>query len=144
MTDIGDGKHRYLETELATSEALRFSQWNQAAAVALREVVAGLPVRPFSRDSLGTDTWDSIDLVGNIDEVLMRLDTLIEGDYRSNATEVGEFANYETIVTDANFRPDALHVVTRLWPKNGSAGSIIYGARLQRIGEDRFALWSDY
>ena len=135
---------RYFETELATSEALRFSTWDEAAGQALRDVVAKLPVRRFFHDPSGTDTWESVELVGDIGAVLMRLSALIEQDRRTAATELTDVANYETIVTDSNFRPDALHVVTRLWPKNGTAGSIIYGARVQRVDEDRFALWSDF
>jgi len=61
-------------------------------------VVARLPVRPFFRDPSGTDTWKSVELIGDIDEALARLATLIEQDHRDNAAEVGAFAHMEPLL----------------------------------------------
>lgn len=144
LHDSRDDKHVYLEVELATSEAFRFSTWGEPAKTQLHDIVAALPVRPFYRDPTGTDSWESVELVGALEVVFQHLSVLIERDHHTNATELGHFTNCETIVTDSNFRPDALHIVTRLWSKDGSRGSILYGARLQRVEPATFVLWSDY
>jgi hypothetical protein len=133
----------YIETELHIDPALRFPRVDSWAMSALRETLGVLPVSPYRASQEGIDSWDSRDFEGDLEYVLQRLETLLRREFHMNEREIGAFTDTELILTNSNLRPEALHVVLRLSPKNGGEGSVLYGLRVQRTADGRYVVWSD-
>lgn len=142
--DEMDGPTHYYEVESRLDNAFSFQEPNPNAMEGIADLMIRMPVRPFCGDPSGIDSMENADCVGPSNTVLARLAHILALDYQENAAEVQDVCDFRTFVTDSNLQPDALHVVTRLSPKDGSQGEIFYGARVQRIEPERFALWSDH
>ena len=108
----------------------------------LTALVRRLPVRPFVRDGFGQDRIDNASVLGSIDEVIAARRLALAADYDENSEELSDTCEFKTYVVELNARPDVLHVVTQISPKDGSERGILYGSRIQRVSEDVFALWS--
>lgn len=135
---------RYLESELRHPAALGFGSPDAGAIEALREHLASLPVRPYEPDTTGIDPWEELDTLGPSGAIVQRLTHLLREDLAINQRELGHFANFRIVFTSSNLRPDALHALVVLEPKSRDKGAIIYGARVQRVEPNQFALWSDF
>ncbi len=138
-----EGRPQYVESELRHPAALRFASPNAAALSALREQVTAMPVRPRRVDPTDFDRWEERDTIGPIDAVMARVQSLLQADFAETQRTLGGVANWEIVFTDSNLRPDALHVLVVLSPTARDKGTIIYGARIQRVGDGTFVLWSD-
>lgn len=138
-------EERYYEvTDWDISQALRFREPTPSALADLREVLGQLPVIPFRAGRTPEEGLADAVAIGSLDEIMGRLAGILVEDYESNVREVGEFGEFEVIVSEFSSQPDALHVITRIWAKHEDSGSLLYGAHVQRIEPELFALWSDY
>jgi hypothetical protein len=135
---------RYFEVDFEPSEALSFERPTDTAIKELSELLRRLPIRSIVHDPLGQDTLQNASLVGAIDEVMLVLKRDLRADYEENRRELDETCEFRTFAVETNTHPDALHIVTRLLAKDGSGRAIVYGSRVQRIGDDAFALWSEH
>ena len=144
MVDNQDGNLYYEVTNWDITQAFRFRTPSPSIFADLRDVLSNLPLIPFKGGHLARDTMDSVAAIGQLDEVMARLTEILTDDYRANVAEVGDFCEFEVVVSELSLQPDAVHIVTRIWPKDESGGSILYGARVQHIAPGTFALWSDY
>lgn len=142
--DLRDSGSSYFALEGTPDAVLHFSRPDQSAIAAIREVAASQPVRPFVPDGSGIDRWERVSVIGDVDRVVDVLAAALKRDYEAKVAELGEFCDLEILIAESNVRPDAVHVVTKITPKDKSGGSITYGARLQRLDIARYALWSDY
>jgi hypothetical protein len=133
---------RYYSVDLNLSEAFRFRVPTTESLGELREVLARLPVRRFRGGGATRDTMANTTSCGSLDEVMTRLTALLVEDYQANVAEIGEFCEFEVATVESDLQPDALHVITRIWSKDGTGGEIIYGLRLQRLASESYALWS--
>lgn len=134
----------YFELSGRPDAILRFDGPDASAMSVLREVLQSLPVRHFIPDKSGVDPWEAASIVGKLDEVLNKLTSDLNRDRAETARTLDPNVRAELLFTESDIHRDALHVVTRLSPRGRSDESISYGARLQRIDADRYALWSDY
>jgi hypothetical protein len=98
----------------------------------------------FFRSLLRLDTLQSTSVIGRLDEVLLVLERDLKTDYEENKRELNDTCELTTFAVETNVYPDALHIVTRLLAKDGSGRAILYGSRVQRTGDQTFALWSEH
>jgi hypothetical protein len=135
---------RYFSVDLDLSQAFRFRTASAESLGELREVLNRMPVRPFRGGGVTGDTLLNATSCGSLNEVAERLGALLIEDYQANTQEIGEFCEFEVAAVESDLQPDALHVITRVWPRERDGGEIIYGLRVQRLAPDTFALWGDY
>jgi hypothetical protein len=140
--DAPRGPRGYFRLEGAPSSALTFASPDASAVAAIRAVAESLPVRPY-RASVTTDRWVDATAVGDLDTVFALLEDALARDHLENLRSAGTVLS-ELVLTEMPLNPDALHVITRLRPRSGSHETISYGARLQRVEQQTWALWSDY
>jgi len=134
----------YFELNGAPSSVLTFQQFDAAAAAALREILSHVPARPYVPERTGVDAWENVSLVAPLDAIVRSLEADIRRDQLDTERKLGSTVVSDFLITESNIHPDAIHVVSRLRPASGESQSISYGARIQRLGADRYALWSDY
>jgi hypothetical protein len=139
-----DEDTRYFEVDFDPGEAVSFERPTETVMETIRELMESLPVEPYIRDPLGLDTLENASMVGSIDEVVSALKHDLESDYQENTRELKDIANFRTYVIETEMHPDALDIVTELSDKDESGRAIMYGSRVRRIAEERFALWSGH
>jgi hypothetical protein len=108
----------------------------------VRELIESLPVDAYFQDPLGLDTIQNASLVGSIDEIIRVLKQQLLADYEENTRELKEIADFKTYAIQTEMRPDTLAIITKLSDKDEPGRAILYGSRVRRIADDRFALWS--
>ena len=136
---------RYFEVEnFDPGGALSFDRPTYTVMEEVRTLMEGLPVRAEFRDPLASDTLQNASQVGSIDEILDTLERILQADYEENTRELEDIARFRTYVLEWEMRPDALDIITELSDQGESGGAIMYGSRVRRIADDRFALWSGH
>jgi hypothetical protein len=139
-----DDSARYLEVDVDFSKALRLSSVDDSTERAIERVLSDMPVRPYRADRDGMDPQVEAYFVGTRSAALQAVIALLVAEREAIHRELDTSRiAFEIIVCDANFRVEAKHVVVRLYPKDGTAGSVMYGLRVQRFASDEFAVWSD-
>jgi hypothetical protein len=139
-----DGAERYYEVDFAPGDAFSFDRPTDAALDGLTELLRRLPVRPFVGDSFGQDSLNNASMLGSVEQVMLALRLALAVDYEENSQVLADTCEFKTFVVEFNARPDALHIVTQISPKDGSERGILYGSRVQHIADDVYALWSHH
>jgi hypothetical protein len=139
-----DEDTRYFEVDFDLSEAFSFKRPTDAVMETIREMMESLPVRADIRDPAGLDTLQNVATVGSIDEIIRVLKQVLQADYHENTRELKELADFRTYVIETDMHPDALDIVTELSDKTEPSRAILYGSRVRRIDDGRYALWSGH
>lgn len=143
MEDEEDGT-RYYQIDFDPSDAYQFERLTGAVMDDLAEFIDGLPVCGELSDPARGDTLENASAVGSLDEVMRWLRRDLEADYEENLREVKDIANFKTYVFQTDLHPGALEIVTELTDKGEPGRAIMYGSRVRRMTEYRFALWSGH
>lgn len=139
-----DDSAKYLEVDVDLARALRLRSVDESTERAVGSVLSAMPVRPYCTERDGLDPRGEAYFVGTQGAALQAIIELLASEEEAIIRELDTSRiAYEIIVCDANFRVDAKHIVFRLYPKDGTAGSVMYGLRVQRFESDEFAIWSD-
>jgi hypothetical protein len=139
-----DEDTRYFEVDFDPGDAVSFERPTETVMETIRELMESLPVESYIRDPLGLDALENASMVGSLDEIVGALRHDLESDYQENTRELKEIANFKTYVIETEMHPDALDIITELSDKDESGRAIMYGSRVRRIADDRFALWSSH
>lgn len=110
----------------------------------VREIAANLPISNSLTSVIEEDQLDAATLIGDLDSVVKRLGSDLDRDYREAWPLVDPALHTEFVLEEGFPRDGFLSIMTRLSPGDARNESVSYGARLQRIGIDQYALWSDF
>lgn len=139
-----DDDNKYFHVDLDLGQAFRFQEPTPKALGELQAMLAGMPVRPFTNRGALSDSLDSVTFRGPLESLTPLLEHILVADHQSNIAEIGDICDFEVVAIDSDLQPDALHLVTRITPKDGAGGAILYSMRIQRLGSMDYAMWSDY
>jgi len=113
-----------------------FREPNCAALCRIKSMLRELNMRGY----LVTEPVKRLELRGTLDQVCENLKEWLLDDYADNEDWVGEF-DYCVFKEPDGFK---LLVYTRLKPltkPRGGKGNAFYGTKIDRIGEDDYAIW---
>jgi len=122
---------------------LKFPRPDAEALDHICMIARRLPVSEFEADDLN---WcmEAADTVGDERAVIARLSDVLRDDYEELQNDgVTWGGSFEFVVRMSDLKEGRLEILTRLfrYPKKGS---VYYGCGIQRIGDDRYALWVLY